>query len=663
MTPATHGLANVTARLWLLGALLVVLIPHLLRLSPWLISFCLALLGWRLGMELRNWSLPGRWLRLLLTLLGIALVLATYRTLLGRDPGLALLTVMLCLKLLETRTLRDAILIIFLGYFLVAGGFLFSQSILMGSYLLLVVWILTTALVMLNHPAAAPQHAQLYLRRAGALLLQALPITLLLFVLFPRLSGPLWGLPKDAFAGTTGISDHMTLGNITALADSQEVAFRVQFDGPPPPAHQLYWRGPVLWHTDGKRWDLIKKESAPAWFKLAPRYSTSGEAVRYTLTLEPNNQPWVFALELPTQFPSPLAMSADLQLLLPRAASVRNRFELHSVPQYTVTALGMAERTLALSLPRDRNPRTMTLAAQWRDLPPRLIVDQALTLFRGEPYFYTRRPPPLGEHAIDEFLFESRRGFCEHYAAAFTTLMRAAGLPARVVTGYQGGEVNPLDNYLIVRQSRAHAWAEVYLPGEGWTRVDPTAVIPSERVESDSDITRFRSTSTEQLLLTNTTWLARNWSRLRYGWDALNNAWNQWVLGYDHQRQMRLLERLGLLRLGWGGIAAVLIGTIALLLAVVGTYLLLRQSRQRPQPVVGLYLEFCRRLARIGLVRRVDEGPRDFACRVCAARPDLDFAVQRISSLYIALRYRNNPGEKIDLLRQSVKAFRPRIQR
>lgn len=662
MKPRGAELTNLTARLWLLGALTVVLLPHLLRLPPWLIPFCLALLGWRLGMELRGWSLPGRWLRLLLTLLGIALVLASYRTLLGRDAGLALLTVMLCLKLLETRSLRDAMLIIFLGYFLIAGGFLFSQSILMGAYLLGVVLILTAALIALNHPAATPQLTALYLRRAGALLLQALPIALLLFVLFPRLPGPLWGLPKDAFAGRTGISDHMTLGNITELADSEEVAFRVLFDGPPPPAHQLYWRGPVLWYTDGKRWDLIKRETAPAWFKQAPSYATSGETVRYTLTLEPNNQPWVFALELPTEYPSTLALSADLQLLLPRTTTVRNRFELQSAPQYTVSELRDPERALALSLPDDRNPRTATLAAQWRELPPTQIIAQALALFRDEPYYYTRRPPLLGDNAIDEFLFESRRGFCEHYAAAFTTLMREAGLPARVVTGYQGGEVNPLDNYMIVRQSRAHAWAEVYLPERGWMRVDPTAVIPPERVEAESDITRFRSTTTEPLLMANMAWLARNWSRLHYGWDALNNAWNQWVLGYDHQRQMRLLEQLGLLRLGWGGVAALLIGTIALVLSVVGAYLLFMQGRQRVPPVLALYQEFCRRLARIGLARRNDEGPADFARRVRAVRPDLSIEVDHINSLYIALRYREDHVESIEALRKAVAAFRPRLQ-
>lgn len=656
-------LANLTARLWLLGALSVVLLPHLLRLAPWLIPFCLALLGWRLGMDLRGWSLPGRWLRLVLTLFGIAIVLATYRTLLGRDAGLALLSVMLCLKLLETRSLRDAMLIVFLGYFLIAGGFLFSQSLLMGGYLLVVVLILTAALIALNHPAATPQLTRLYLHRAGALLLQALPIALVLFLLFPRLPGPLWGLPKDAFAGRTGISDHMTLGNITELADSEEVAFRVQFEGPTPPAQQLYWRGPVLWYTDGRRWDPIKPEQAPTWFKQAPMTTTSIDALRYTLTLEPNNQPWVFALELPTQVPSALTISADFQVRLARAATTRQRFELSSYSGLNVTQLTAAERELALHLPMDRNPRTLALAQQWRALPPQQIVARALALFREDAYFYTRRPPPLGNDAIDEFLFETRRGFCEHYAAAFTTLMRAAGLPARVVTGYQGGESNPLDAYLIVRQSRAHAWSEVYLPQSGWTRVDPTAVIPSSRVESDADLARFNTTMVEPLYLADMAWLGHSWSRLRYGWDALNNAWNQWVLGYDHQRQLRLLERLGILRFGWGGIAAILISVIALVLSVVGSYLLFKQGRRTPPPVIALYQEFCRRLARIGLARRTDEGPHDYMQRICIARPDLGTQVSHIQTLYVALRYRAvNDTDVIEQLRKAVAAFRPRLK-
>ncbi len=622
-------------RLWLLGALAAVLLPQLLRLPPWLIPYCLALLGWRLAIDLRGWPLPGRPLRLLLTLAGVGAVLLGYRTLFGPDAGLALLSVMLCLKLLELRSLRDAMLVIFMGWFLVAGGFLVDQSIFVGAYLLFTVLLLTAALVALNHPAGSAHRD--YLRRAGLLLMQALPIMMVLFLLFPRLPGPLWGIPKNALSAQTSISDHMTLGNITELADSEAVAFRVQFDGPVPPADQLYWRGPVLWITDGRRWDPIRRESPPRWFGEPAGHEPLGEAMRYALTLEPHDQHWVFALELPAAVPRELTLTADFQLLLSRRLTARQRFELAAHTTYRTGALPEEQRRLALQLPSGRNLRTRELARQWSTLAPAEIVAAALAHFRDQPYWYTRRPPLLGDDAIDEFLFDSRRGFCEHYAAAFVTLMRGAGVPARIVTGYQGGESNPLADYLIVRQSRAHAWAEVWLEDGGWLRVDPTAVIPAARVETETDLQRFRSTSAPMLNV-DLHWLTRNLAQLRYGWDALNNAWNQWVLGYNHLRQKELLQRLGLLRFGWQGAAAMMAAAIGLVLMVVALQLLRRGRRPR-DPVLRLYERYCHRLERLGLRRAPHEGPAAFARRAEGLRPDLAPAIREISALYIALRY------------------------
>jgi hypothetical protein len=285
-------------------------------------------------------------------------------------------------------------------------------------------------------------------------------------------------------------------------------------------------------------------------------------------------------------------------------------------------------------------------------------VQTALALFRNQPFWYTRRPPLLGSESIDEFLFDSRRGFCEHYAAAFVTLMRGAGVPARVVTGYQGGEHNPLADYLIVRQSRAHAWAEVWLEQEGWRRVDPTTVIPAERMETESDRQRFHTTA-PPLLDFGQSWLTRNLARLRYGWDALDNGWNLWVLGYNRLRQEELLSRLGLLRFGWQGTVTVIISAVTLVLGAVMLRLLL-QGRSRAEPVVRLYARYCRRLERLGLRRAPHEGPTAFALRAAEARPDLAPAISEISDLYIGLRYgRAENNTALPRLRAAVKRFHP----
>ncbi len=643
-----------SGRLWLLGALTAVTVPQLVRLPIALSTICVLLLGWRYGVELRGWRLPSRALRLLLTGCGALAVLFVYHTLFGRDAGLALLTVMLCLKLLELRTVRDAMVTAFLGYFLLAGGFLYGQSLWVGIYLLAMAWLLTTTLVALNHPAGNRKCAGIYLRQGGMLLLQALPLMALLFVLFPRIPGPLWGLPKDAFGGHTGLSNHMTLANITQLADSEAVAFRVQFDGPVPAANELYWRGPVFWVTDGRRWDPLAAGQRGEWYRRPPPYTAYGKPVRYTLTLEPDNEKWLFALDLPASAPPHVRVTEDFQLRLPQRAAQRRRFALSSYLHYRAEAITPRERSLALQLPPRANPRTRALARSWDKLSDAEIVQQALDYFRNNPFYYTRRPPPLGDNAIDDFLFTTRRGFCEHYAAAFTTLMRAAGIPARVVTGYQGGEVNPIGGYMIVRQSMAHAWSEVYLKGRGWVRVDPTAVIPPQRVESTEDLQRFRSTAPIIPLNVELAWLAH----LRDGLDALNNAWNQWVLGYNNIRQQRLLQRLGLLRFGWSGAAAVLAAAFAAVLGLVALQILVRGETTK-DPLLRLYRRVERRLERLGLVRNPYEGPQTFARRIATLRPDIAPALSTITDLYVALRYGHGGMTELTRFRQAALRFRP----
>jgi len=646
--------------MWLLGALFLVTVPHLLRMPPWLSLGCSGVFIWRLLHEVRGIDLPGKWLRLSLVVLGIGSVLAVHHSVAGREPGVALLTVMLCLKLLELRTMRDAMITLFIGYFMVISGFLFSQSIFMGGYLFVVVLGLTAALAALNHPGASAADNRFYPGFAGKLLLQSLPLMVLMFLLFPRLSGPLWSMPDDKTAARTGLSDSMEMGSITSLVDSQEVAFRVDFAGPIPPATELYWRGPVLWQTDGRRWERQRLLTSPS----LPPFQASGEPIAYTVTLEPSNRRWLFALDLPVEMPQGLADPAlvrpDFQLLSGRDIANKLRYSLRSSPDYRIADLPPWMERLATRLPPAANPQTRALAQQWRDegLSATAIVDRALSLFREQPFYYTRQPPPLGDDPVDAFLFTSRRGFCEHYAASFVTLMRAAGIPARLVTGYQGGERNALGDYLIVRQSNAHAWAEVWLGERGWVRVDPTAVIPPERVESTTDAARFRSTE-PAMVRGGMSLLSEAYWQMRYSWDALNHAWNQWVLGFDKETQEKLLRKLGLKELSWQWLITLMVVLVGGVLSLIGMSLLWRRPRQR-DPVVRFYQQFCARLAKVGIVRRADEGPRAFACRVIEQRADLASQVEAITSLYEALRYGRGPGEdQQGALKRLVSAFRP----
>jgi len=634
-----------TGRLWLLGALLVVVAPQLWRLPLWLALLSGGLIAWRLARDHYGWPLPSRWLRLPLVVAGAAGILLEYRTFSGLEAGPALLTLMLSLKLLELRRYRDALVVVYIGYFLVAASFFHDQSLLAGAYLLAAVFALTTALVVLHHPGGTASDSRRHLRTTGGLLLQAVPIMLVLFLLFPRLPTPLWGIPQPEGRGITGLSDTMRPGAITHLAESDAVAFRVRFPQGIPPADRLYWRGPVLWHTDGRTWrprqleERLGREAA---------YEAGSPAVEYTLTLEPHDRRWLFALDLPTAAPPGGRLTADYQLLAEEPVEERIRYRQRSHLDYRTPPLTPPHRRAALQLPEDAHPKARQLAAAWREsgLEGEALVKQALQHFADTPFFYTRRPPALTGDPVDQFLFESRRGFCEHYAAAFVVLMRAAGLPARVVTGYQGGEYNPMGEYLVVRQSQAHAWAEVHLGKAGWRRFDPTAAIPPERVEMAPDLQRFRSTEALLPESRQLAWLAARWRAVRQGWDNLNHSWNQWVLGYDRQQQMRLLERLGMAEHGWQALVVLLAQLLALLLTVVALWLLRRRPALRPDPALRLYQRFCSKVARRGLVRGPSEGPQEFAHRVAASQPELARQTARITALYIRLRYGGEAGDR-----------------
>jgi transglutaminase-like putative cysteine protease len=584
----------------------------------------------------------------------LAAVQGSFGQLFGRGPGVALLVAFSGLKLLETRSTRDAFVCGLLGYFLVAAHFLHSESIPSALYMLAALVALTAALVGLERPLAGlGPRRQLGL--AATLLAQASPLAAVLFLLFPRLPGPLWALPSDAFGAVSGLDEHMAPGQISQLGLSDEVAFRARFDGEPPPAVELYWRGPVLWKTDGRRWGPGEGMQA------RPEPVTPGsEPVRYAVTLEPHGRRWLFVLDAPVQTPADAGVRADYQVLARTPVRSRVRFEAASATRYAMRALPEAHRAQALALPNGHHPRTVALARTWRQdgLAGEALVARAWGHFRDEPFRYTLTPGLVEGDPVDGFLFGTRAGFCEHYAAAFVVLMRAAGLPARVVTGYQGGEVNPVDGYLVVRQRDAHAWAEVWLEDRGWVRVDPTAAVAPVRVEGGADRALPRlGAPLLGLTIDEGSGAYRLLRGARHTWEAMHNGWNQWVLGYGQTRQRQLLARIGLDAADWrqvGAALAVLAGAPLLLLV---PWLGLRAER-RGDPARRLYERFCRRLARRGVVRGPAEPPLRFAERAAAAAPDLAEGIGAITESYVALRYRPGGGD-LRRLRALVRRFRP----
>jgi protein-glutamine gamma-glutamyltransferase len=635
----------------LLAVLALVVSPHLFRMPPWIGGMVVALGAWRGLAAWRQWPLPPKWLKVVLVILAIGVHGMTYGRVNGQHAGSALLVVMLALKLTEMQSRRDVLVVVALCYFTMLTHFLFSQELWTILYLALCSVSVTAVLVEANHPGAALS-PRVTLKIGAAMVALALPLMVALFVLFPRVPGPLWGLPADAGAARSGISDTLSPGDISRLIQSDSVAFRVVFRGAPPPPRQLYWRGPVLSYFDGRRWSAPFK--GDDYFRLfdpvtrlqafgQPQAEVAGAPVPYEIMLEPHRQNWLFALDLPDprQLPPGTQLTGYHQLLVRQLVKEKMRFELVSHPDYRLDAeLSEQWQRSARRLPSDRNPRAQALARQWRaeGLDDGQVVDQALRLFRTQEFFYTLEPPALGADMVDEFLFETRRGFCEHYASSFTVLMRAAGIPARVVVGYQGGEYNEVGEYWVVRQADAHAWSEVWLPGRGWVRVDPTAAVAPNRVESG--VSEALASSELPGFLRRRGLSTFDFVRLRasVAWDYVNVAWDRWMIGFNPEVQLALLARFGLG--DWQRMILALTVAITALMGLVGL-LALRQARIAvpKDDALRLWRAATRLLARQGLPQGSAEGPRDYAARVARERPELAQAVARLARAYVDVRY------------------------
>ena len=617
--------------------------PHALRVPLWISALTALLIAWRGAATLRPGLAPARLTALAVTFAAVAAVWLEYGMLFGRVPGIALLVLFAGLKLLESRTQRDAAAAVFLAYFLVITNFLYTQTIPTALAACAAVLAATVALVGLSAPVRG---LAANARTALLLFMHALPAGLVLFVLFPRVPAPAWGLPAEAFAARTGLSETMSPGSISLLAQSDALAFRAEFrDGIPPPRLR-YWRGPVLTDFDGRTWHggavaLVEPLPPPA----------GGTWREYAIVLEAHQRHWLFALETAATRPPASNFAADGLLLASAPVRQRLRYEMASVTDGAPRLeqdQGLLAR--ARALPEGYDPRTRALGAEWRRTAgdEAALLARAIEFFRTGRFVYTLEPPPLARHTADEFLFGTRTGFCEHFASAFVVLMRAAGVPARVVTGYLGGDPNPVDGILTVRQSDAHAWAEVHLPGRGWVRVDPTAAAVPGRLEAGLARAVAEETALPLLLRPEFEWLRA----LRYNWEALAHRWNVWVLGYNPERQREFVAQLGLRAADWRELGAALALALAAFFAALSAWAML--GRERADPVQRHWARFCARLAARGVPRAPSEGPRDYTERAAAAFPAAGGAIRAIGEAYLALRYGRgaNRTERREFARQ-----------
>jgi transglutaminase-like putative cysteine protease len=626
------------------------LLPLRYDLPAWFIGACLAVLLLGPFLDRQDKAAVPVWFRILLFGLGIGLAMAVR----GGETWMGLLAIMLSLKPLEGNSYRHMMSGVIFNYFLLAVGVLFHQELNFGVYVMLAMLFNTFVLLRFNH-VSGPIIPQL--RFCGRIFLLSLPVAALLFLLFPRLPGPIWGYRLEDTA-VTGFSDRLAPGEFARLVKDHSAAFRVEFVDSSPANEKLYWRGLVLWQNDGLHWHQGSR--MPAWKILA----VEENLVEYTVIMEPHNKRWLFSLDLPVSISIPASIRTDHTVTTFQRVKRKLRYSMASSTAPEPEQLSYWELDLGLQLP-DGNPKTRKLAAGWRAAAaePADLVTLALAYFRSGNFAYTTEPLSLeAEDRVDDFLFRTRQGYCEHYAGAFAFLMRAAGLPARVVTGYQGGEFNTIGNYLVVRQADAHAWTEVWLPEQGWLRVDPTTVVSpmrlTEGVEAALPPEEWFGVSGFNRFLSRMPF----WAGLSMGWDALNTLWDNWIISYTLNRQRKLFSVFGLNRNFRQTAAVALIAacSLAVLIALLLQYRPRRPGRPTREPIQQSYRRFSKKMARIGLVRKEWQGPRCYAEEIARSRPDLAGPVNEITRLYESLRFAEKGGaSEVRQLRRLVNIFRP----
>jgi transglutaminase-like putative cysteine protease len=638
--PLTYGLT---------ACVLLVSIPHAEHLPLWVSAISAALLAWRTYLTYSGTPVPARWLLLGITISCVLAIAITFRSLFGREVGVTLLILLVTLKLLELKTVRDATVLIYLSSFIIVTDFFYSQSIPTALYMMFTLLVVMTTWVQMQTGSLSFKPR---LRIAGVLLLQAIPLSLIIFVFFPRVQGPLWGMPQDTYA-SSGLSDSMSPGTMSKLSLSDAVAFRVTYNDKVPSRAQMYWRGPVLWDFDGTTWKRGRNAT------LQPPALTDASApVEYTVTLEPHNRPWLFALDMPTKLSVPADIAPDFQILSRMPVNARIRYSATSFLNYHANLNEPSQQLQrALALPQGLNMRSSQLAGEWKKQSdtPEAVIRTALAYFNQQGFEYTLEPPLLGANSVDDFLFTTKKGFCEHYAGSFVVLMRAAGIPARVVTGYQGGEFNELGGYYILRQYDAHAWAEVWLQDRGWVRIDPTAAISPERIQSGLNAALPDNAALPFLARTQSAFLLN----LRYNLDSLTYQWNQWVLGYNTERQFAFLTRLGMEDITLRNLAMNMLAGVSLLVGIFTLVMLRRLAVRQTDAVQAVWLKLCRKLEKAGLPRAPHEGAMDYAARIAAARPDLAAGIRDIAMRYASLRYGGESEmDGLPAFRDAVRAFK-----
>jgi transglutaminase-like putative cysteine protease len=628
-------------------------------LATWVPCLFLLALAMKFWMEPKGYRLRFATLKLILAAVALAGIFFTYGSLKGVAPGVSLLVVLMSLKILEAHTAREFQVMVMMAWVLCLCGFFLSQDFAIALCLLAAFALLLVALIQF-HRGSSPGSFWSPLSATCKLLAQAVPLVVLLFLLFPRINTGFRFEIRDPRSAASGFSDRLSPGSIASLANSSDIAFRAEFpDRKTRPPGPMYWRGIVMWHCEGMEW---RAPYAPAPSSDSSTQSPGDNAIRQRITIAPHGARWLFALDRPFEVPPKTMLARGNYLWSIQPIRKTRRYEVVSSSEVTGKELRPRERKEALELPASISPAVRELAQSWIAQNPRATVNSALQFFRTQRFRYSLSPGEYKKNDLDQFLFHRRIGFCEHYATSFATLMRLAGIPARVVVGYLGGEYNDLGRFFLVRQADTHAWCEVWLPDSGWTRVDPTSAVAPGRASLDLNSfleRRIASGEMEARRSAFVTQLAQSaiFTNIRLAWETLNYEWDTRLLGFDADVQEALLAAAGIANSGSFFLITEILVVAAALLVIYAGWMQLR-TRSRADRVKALYERFCRKAAHLGARRDAWEGPSDFSRRAAQLLPVESERIRQISNTYIALRYSiESPAIILDRFAKEVNAF------
>ena len=637
---------------WTLGALAFSVLPHVQFLPFWATSVFLVCSAWRWQVERKRWRLPPAWLRIILSLACFIGVLASYESVSGVGPGSALLTVMAALKLLETKQRRDQFVLLFISVFLIMSSLLREQFLWSLPYL--VAGVLFTMTAWLRMSTSSQVSIADSFRTGARLLAYAAPLTIAMWIFFPRIATPFWAVPIDTSSASSGLSDQMSPGDISSLSMSNAVAFRVKFEGSVPPPPQRYWRGLVLHRFNGRTWSGYEPSLGSG---AHSEVDYLGDPLRYQVTMEPTQQHWVIALDIPYEWDlDHTFMGRQHQLASVQPIDQRVAYTVVSHTSFRLNSkIDEFAKDFYTRLPENGNRRTLELSRQMRDdaADEEAFIRDVLQKFNNEEFYYTLEPPALGRDPVDKFLFDTRRGFCEHYASAFAVMMRAVEIPSRVVLGYQGGEMNPMGDYMIVRQADAHAWTEVWLAGRGWYRIDPTAAVAPERIESGRSAAMFDGIAASWGFTAPSEFLYQ----LTLTWDVLNAKWNDLILGYGPENQDKLMEWLGMEDPDWRQMMLTLVAIVTILIVIISVLLMLRYRPPTKDAAAILYQKFTKKA---GVPPSRGETPKAYAVRLAREQAAMAGAAASITAQYLDARYGPPDLVAIERLQASIHDFNPR---